>query len=162
MISLCQLPVHFIDVSHYALKWNVVKMVNGGDHFYPCSWRFHQHSRVIPVCLPVSTSPALCAAAPHSPALATAAPCALLTRHQGGRRSAGWHSPWVHSGGHPGSLAPHGDLAVLPRSRGSFWWNRAFLEVFVAQPAVIKASMFSKGNEYFAGYCKEEFRNLGG
>lgn len=48
-----------------------------------------------------------------------------------------------------GAVGPSGEIGL-------------FLEVFVAQPTVIKASMFSKGNEYFAGYCKEEFRNLGG
>lgn len=141
--------------------WNVVKRVNGGDLFYPCFWRFHQHNQVIPVCQP--PSPLFCVLLTlTSPALATAAAFAHMapvrvqvSRGAGGSAGHGT-APWgAFCGGTPGALPSMEIWQCCLRAVGPSGEIRLFLEVFVAQPTVIKASMFSKGNEYFAGYVRK-------
>lgn len=131
MIPLCQLALHFIDVSH-VLKWNVAKRVNGGDIFLSMLLEISPAQLGHP-CLSVTKFCALCAADPHFPCLGHS--CTLcfapmspvwvqVSRGVGG--SAQHSSPGCILGGHAGSFAKRGDLTALPKSCGSFWRNKAF------------------------------------
>lgn len=146
---------------YHVLKWNVVKRVNGGDIFFPCFWRFHQHSWVIPTYQ--SPSSVLCVLLTLiPPAWGIAAPSALLPWHQCECRSVEVRVALLSTaprgafwGGTPGDLPSVEIWQRCLRAVGPSGEIRLFLEVFVAQATVIKASMFSKGNEYFAGYVRK-------
>lgn len=138
--------------------------------FYSCLWRFHQHNQAIPVCRSPSSPRALCAADPDVPCLARSSLLCCAHMAPGQCRSAGvvLHSTaaWAaFLGGTPGAVPGLEIWQPCPRAVGPSGQMRLFLEVFVVQHTVIKASRFSKRSEYFAGYVRknsgtQEGRNI--
>lgn len=161
ILPLCQLPLCFIDVSGYVLKRNVVQRVNGSDLFPSMLLEISLTQSGHPWLLATKFS-ALCAADPHFPCLGHS--CTLCLAHMApvraqvsqGAGGSTWRAPWgAFWGGTPGALPSVEIWECCLRAVGPSGEIRLFLEVLIAQPAVIKASMFSKGSEYFAGYVRK-------
>lgn len=159
IIPVCQLALTFTAVSQCILKCNAVKMVNRTTFFSVIIWDISLlQSDYLCYILPI-----MCYWTSFLLTLATANLVTSLEVLEAP------HHAVLHTMGFcvSGKLCCSSGLGSSPRwviwvncsrIRDSSGELTLFLEVFIAQSTVIKASMFSKGNEYFVGYVR---KNLG-